>query len=219
VLDLGVVEAYGQVAPPLAGGHDEASPETLEGHVPQPRGVPPVLDARVDADDDRQGPGAQQVERLGPARGVLGEEQPGAHAAADRHHLVAPGHVGDPGHGAQRRRRVRTRGNRAGDGHRRVGAVRPPREDEAHLQAPAVGEDERVAVEPQVGLGAAEVARGARPPVLRRWSPDDARPALRARGGVEPPALSGAHPRDAHRGARRPRHQRVVDVGHHVGGR
>src|SRR5438445_11394573 len=43
VLDLRVVEADRQVSPPLARRDDEAAAQTLEGHVPQPRGVAPVL--------------------------------------------------------------------------------------------------------------------------------------------------------------------------------
>ena len=73
VVDLGVVEPYGQVEATFAGCHDVPSPEELKGHIPQPGRVVAVSRAGVDGDDDRRRGRGQHVENLGPAGRVLGQ--------------------------------------------------------------------------------------------------------------------------------------------------
>src|SRR5207244_5387509 len=75
VVDVRVAEADGQIAPTIAGGDHEPPAQALERDVPEPRRIAAVGDAGVDADDDGEGSGADEIEGFGPARRVLGTEE------------------------------------------------------------------------------------------------------------------------------------------------
>ncbi len=209
--DLVGLEADGQVQPALAADQDVPAAQPPEVHVPQPRGVPAVGSLRVDREQDRGGRRRHHVERLKPARRVLGEQQPDVDAAAV-HLRVPPGHRGNRAQFAEGLRDVHA--ERLGDRERddRVGAVGPAGQREVERGGPAGRVDHLVVVEQPAHRRPPQPAFLAGPVVTVALQVSAA---VRAAPGVFPPPLARGHPGGLASRARRPGDQRVVGVGHH----
>src|SRR5674536_192966 len=87
VLDLGIEEPDRQVLRARAGGDDVSPGQLFVLDIPEPAHVAPVGGSGVDGKNDST-PGCER-ERLGPAGGILREQEPGGGGAEGRRRVPA----------------------------------------------------------------------------------------------------------------------------------
>ncbi len=189
----GVVQAHRQVAEAVAGGHDDAAGQALEGHVPQPAGVGAVGDPRVDADHERASDPATRSSSSSQPAGFLASMSR-ARTAPNGAHGEPTRHLVDRRHGGQRFQRRRRREASAATAAisalawlNRPGSASSDRERSARPPRRAVAVPIGRHAERRLGAGAGEAAPGHAGPraVVRR-----SRCGLRRRGSPRHRAAS-----------------------------
>ena len=228
--DLGVAEAHGQVEPTVPGGHHRPPGQPLEGHVPQPAGVEPV--GRPGVDREHHGPVGSARSRRGgrrwpstrpgswPAGAGPGGRDRWVRAKRPATSSTAASRASATAGGAQPVDRPPSPSAISGAATATMAALARlnwPGQADVDRPAAAVGRHQVPTLEPRVAVRAGEVAPVARPLPVR------GRRRSRPRTPGSPPrrrATPGRPPPTAHRERRgRPRHHRIVGVGHHHGGR